>query len=159
MNEGRTRDLMLVTLCCALLILLPLPATAAQGDIIQGTKDTVEEGAEDVKKGGEYVVDKTKEGAKAVGKGAEKVGEETKDLVTDDDDTDIERTKPGERTSETPGITSEERERRSMSSGTGRTDNDGLPATAGELPLLVLAGGLALAGARALKLIRQSKLD
>ena len=164
MTEGR--KMMLVTLCCALLLVLPLPATA-QDDLIRGTKDVVKEGAQGVKKGGEYVIDKTKEGGKAVGKGAEEVGEETKDLFTDDDDdTEIERMKPSQRevttpgtTSETPGATSEERDRRSMSSGASRTEEDGLPATAGELPLLVLAGGLAIAGARALKLARQSKTD
>jgi hypothetical protein len=167
----RVQKVLLALACCFVLVLLPVSTALAQEGLLKGAQKGIEKGAEGVKKGAETAVEKTKEGAKAVGR-------EAKDLVTDDDpDTDkdettTERMKPGQTQSGTPvqgttgattkrspsGTTSEGT-RSTGATGTTETTETGernLPGTAGELPLLALAGALALLGARALKVGRRT---
>jgi hypothetical protein len=150
---------LLAIACCFVLVLLPVSTAAAQ-DVLKGAKEGIEKGAQGVKKGGEVVVDKTEDVGEAVGKGA-------KDLVTDDDDDNInqddtttDRMKPTETQSGTTsqGTTSSEAtSETSTSAGQSESVEGDLPATAGEMPLLALFGAIALATAAALKMVRRQK--
>jgi hypothetical protein len=131
----------------------------------EGTKEGIQKGAEGAK-----------EGAEAVGEGA-------KDLVTDDDpDTDkdetiTDRTKPAETqpgkmsdteaqsgTSSTGAATSgrsssDSSTTETESSASSSTEERELPRTAGELPLLAIAGVMALISAGTLRVLRRVPKD
>jgi len=123
-----TLRVLFAVICCFALVMVPL-LVSAQG-IIRETEHGIQKGAEGVQKGVEGAVEKGKQGAEAVGKGTKKAitGEENKPSDN--------RMKPQENPTETQ-----------------RGEN--LPKTAGELPLLALAGCLALAAAAASKAFRR----
>lgn len=127
--------------CCLVLLLVPLTAKAQLGGVVQGTKHGVQKGAQGVQKGVETGAEKTKEGAEAVGQAGKKAitGEENKPSEN--------RMKPGE-TQPTKGPTETEG---------GETGQKRMPKTAGELPLLALAGWSALSAVAALRIIRRKK--
>lgn len=123
-----------VGLCCLLLILLPMPASAQLGGAI---KHGVQKGAHAVQKGAETTVDKTKEGAEAVGKGTKKL------FTGDDDESTSDRDKNSETTTASPQGTTN---KSAVAQGHGSAKYR-LPRTAGELPLLALIGIISLAAA------------
>ena len=153
-----THKVLLAIACCfALVCVVPLSA-GAQGGIIK-------KGAQGVKKGVETGVDKTKEGA-------EYVGRETKELFTGEDkDKDTHRMKSSEsqstttqhpnrtettttspKTTRSTGTTS-----KSTTAGSTNIGHTRLPATAGEFPLLALAGALALMASGTPRLLRRRR--
>ena len=147
------QSLLLAVVCCFALILAPLPA-GAQGGIIK-------KGVEGVQKGVDYGVDKTKEGIHKTKEGAEKAGHEVKKAVTGEETTTREKGKyTTEPTQTTPSqATGERRTGRTTTATTrterGETGRRRLPKTAGELPLIALLGGLALAASGILRLSRR----
>ena len=158
MVDRLTKKVLLAVACCFALVLIPLSTASAQ-NVYDQTKEGVQKGAEGVQKGAETVGEKTKEGAEAVGEG-------TKDLVTDDDqDTNKDEittdrmkpseTKPSEAQSGKSSTTTRT-ESETTTKTEGEREKEGLPATAGELPLLALVGALALIGSGALKMIRKA---
>ncbi len=125
-----TQKVLLAVACCFALILVPLSVGAqTPGGVIQ-------KGAEGVKKGVETGAEKTKEGAEAVGEGVKKT-------ITGDEANRQKST--GTESNAEPSQTTTETQKRGKH----------LPGTAGELPLLALAGGLSLAASGVLKLIRR----
>jgi hypothetical protein len=153
-----TQRFLLAVVCCSVLVLLPFSSAWAQNDLLEGTKEGIQKGAEGAKKGAETVGEKTKEGAEAVGEGA-------KDLFTDDDqDTDkdettTDRMKPGETK---PGTTKSDTEAQSgqtESSASSSAEERELPRTAGELPLLAIVGAMALISAGTLRVVRKAPKD
>jgi len=156
----RLKTKALIAVACSLLLALTVSTVWAQEKVLEGAKkgaETVVDKTEDVgeavgkgvKKGAETAIDKTEDVGEAVGKGV-------KDVFTDDDPDsdndegiaqdaqDAQATEPQQQTK--PGA---------MSSATeSDTDNRELPATAGEQPLILLIGALALACAAALKVFR-----
>ena len=125
----------LAVACCFVLILVPMLASG------QGV---IQKGVQGVQKGVETGVEKTKEGAEA-----------TKNAITgEDQNTEQNRMKPQESTTETQpsekgNMTSEQK--------TTETGQKNMPRTAGELPLLALAGCLALTAAGLSRVIRRQK--
>ena len=117
----------LAVACCFVLILVPVLANAQVGGVIQ-------KGAQGVQKGVETGVEKTKEGAQA-----------TKDAITGEDQNQ-NRMKPEE--SQTKPSTEQK---------SNETEQKNMPRTAGELPLLALAGCLALTAAGLSRVIRRQK--
>jgi uncharacterized surface anchored protein len=160
----QTQKFLLALACClALVIVVPL-SVSAQDNIL-------EKGAHGVKKGVETGAEKTKEGAHAVGKGVKNTfGNKDSQMTTESQSTTESRQKPSEpATSESntqPGTrsgesTTQSQTTQSKSQSSTRTEGTGksgeqLPATAGELPLLLLAGGLALAASGTLRLARRT---
>ena len=144
----RTQKVLLAFACCLALVIVPI-SLSAQGGIIK-------KGAQGVQKGAE----KTKEGV-------EKAGKETKEVVTGKDedndsntqDTNINRQKSTETSPSTQSqSTTTTTESQSTSKESRRTEqgrSKRLPSTAGELPLLVLLGGLALAATGTMKAVRR----
>ena len=169
----------LIALACSLLFALTVSPAFAQERILEGAKkgaETAVDKTEDVgeavgkgvKKGAEEAIDKTEDVGQEVGDKAEDVGEAVgkgvKDVFTDDDpdsdnDEGIAEGQEAERQdAERQAVEPQEQNRsRTMSSATeSSTEEDReLPATAGEQPLILLIGTLALAGAAALKVIRR----
>jgi hypothetical protein len=153
-----THKVLLAIACCfALVCVVPL-AAGAQGGIIK-------KGAQGVKKGVETGVEKTKEGA-------ETVGRETKELFTGEDtDKDTHRMKSSESqstTTEQPSRTetttksgtttpSTETTGTATTAGSKAIGHKRLPRTAGEFPLLALAGALALAASGTHRLLRRPR--
>jgi len=140
--ERLTRKLALAIASCLILILLPLSG---------GAQNVLKKGAHAVQKGVETGVEKTKEGA-------ETVGRETKKAITGEDESE-RRMKSTEAPSSTTTTAPAPRTTRRTTSGStatrsSETRNRRLPGTAGELSLLLLAGGFALAGFGASKLAR-----
>jgi hypothetical protein len=142
MNDTKLRLSALAIACCLVLVLAPMLASAQipGSGIVQGAKHGVQKGAEEVQKGVETGAEKTKEGAEAVGQG-------TKKAITGEDTNNENRMKPGESqrnttTSETEG---------------SQTGQKHMPKTAGELPLLALAGALALSVAGVSQAIRRKR--
>jgi hypothetical protein len=149
----------LIGLACSLLLVLTVSTAWAQERVLEGAKKGVEtavDKTEDVgeavgkgvKKGAEEAIDKTEDVGEAVGKGV-------KDVFTDDDPdsdndegiaADAQATEPQQQSS--PGV-------RSSAATESDTENRELPATAGEQPLILLIGMLALATAVALKVFRR----
>ena len=115
--------------CCFVLILVPVLANAQVGGAIQ-------KGVQGAEKGVETGVEKTKEGAQA-----------TKDAITGEDQNQ-NRMKPEE--SQTKPSTEQK-------SNESETEKKNMPRTAGELPLLALAGCLALTAAGLSRVIRRQK--
>ena len=125
----------LAVACCFVLILVPVLANAQVGGAIQ-------KGVQGVEKGVDTGVEKTKEGAQA-----------TKDAITGQDQNqnqnqDQNRMKPEE--SQTNPSTEQK-------SNESETEKKNMPRTAGELPLLALAGCLALTAAGLSRVIRRQK--
>ncbi len=156
-----TKTLLALVFC--LLLVLPVSTVWAQESIKKGaetaidkTEDVGEAVGKGVKKGAETAIDKTEDVGEAVGKGV-------KDLFTDDDpDSDNdEATAEGMKSTEPqrskPGTTYSDTESSTMTSQDSETETASreLPATAGEQPLLVLIGALALVSAAALKRVRR----
>jgi hypothetical protein len=148
--------ILLAALCCfALVLMIPVPSSAQLGGVAKGVQHGVQQGAE-----------KTKEGAEAV-------GHETKKVITGEDNSQTEQTttqqneqntttqqqpttdqnttrmKPSETTPETGSTETEQK--------TERTGQKQMPRTAGELPLLALAGSLSLAFAGVTSLKARSR--
>jgi hypothetical protein len=149
MIERNLKLKLLFSVCSLALVLIPLSALA-QDSIWHDTKQGVQKGAEGVQKG------------------AESVGHETKKVITGQDDQtktqdqtttqeqqNNARMKGGTQT-ETSTTTTEKSER-GQTKQTEQKEGKPLPRTAGELPLLALAGCLALAGAGAFRLIRRTE--
>ena len=123
------------------LLLVPI-SLGAQG-ILHGAKKGIQQGAGAVQQGVEGAANKTKEGAQAVGRGTKKV------ITGEDDNQDKARMKSSESQSQTESTQTESTQTQSKETG-----KRNLPKTAGELPLLGLAGCLALAGAATTKFCR-----
>ena len=142
-----TPRILIAAACSLVLVLVPLSVGA------QTPGGIIKKGAQGVQKGVETGAEKTKEGAEAVGKGVKKgvTGEDTK---TNDGRTKGTETSPG-----TAPLQSTTGETSTGATATERTDrgHKHLPATAGELPLLALAGVLALATAGALRVVRRAR--
>ncbi len=138
---------LLLAACCFTLVLIPMSAGAQAGGIVQGTKKGVQKGAETVEKGAEGAAQKTKEGAEAVGQGVKKT-------VTGEDENSSQNrmktteTQPGTETQPSTG-SKETKPGETTETKPGEEGKKNLPKTAGELPLLALAGCLALACAGA----------
>jgi hypothetical protein len=141
---------LLAALCCfALVLVVPVPSSAQLGGVVQGTKHGIEKG-----------VDKTKEGAEAVGHG-------TKKLFTDDSSQDKDqkqyqkqtntRMKPAQTQPSTSSTETQTQRNRTTTMGSGQKQSKRMPRTAGELPLLALAGCLSLAIAGAYRLADRSR--
>jgi len=124
----------LAVACCFVLILVPVLANAQLGGVIQ-------KGAEGVQKGVETGVEKTKEGAEA-----------TKNAITGEDQNQ-NRMKPQE-SQQNPSATESQPSESGQKTETGQKN---MPRTAGELPLLALAGCLALSAAGLSRVIRRQK--
>ena len=138
MIDGNVKlRLLIAAVCCFVLVLLPM-SSSAQG-IVKGTKHGIQKGAGAVEKGAEGAAEKTKEGAQAVGHGAKKA------VTGDKNNSSDSRMKSSE----------PQRDTSSTENKPGETGQKRLPKTAGELPLLALAGFLALAGAVSSKLARR----
>src|SRR5689334_3549339 len=114
--------------CCLLLILVPLTAKAQLGGAAQGAKQGIQKGAQEVQKGVETGAEKTKEGAEAVGQAGKKA------ITGEENNPTQERMKPGE-TQTTPSSTTSSAKTEGTEKGQKK-----MPKTAGELPLLALAG-------------------
>jgi hypothetical protein len=141
------------TACCAVLALSPLSARAQLGGIEHGIK----KGAQGVQQGVETGAEKTKEGVEA-----------GKNAITGEENTPSEnRMKPGQTQ---PGTTYQQTQPGTTKQGTtstestttttestqsGQTGQRRMPKTAGELPLLALAGWSALSAAGALRIMRK----
>jgi hypothetical protein len=130
------------------------PQAHAQG-VLNKAKEGVQKGAEGVKKGAETVGEKTKEGVETTGREVKKVftgddtdrekGTQTQEPATMPSTTTPTTTAPS---TTTPTTTMPSTKTHSRYTGTHtKTTRKELPRTAGELSLLALAGGLALAGA------------
>lgn len=135
-------------ICCLALLALPMATYAGtQGGVLDKTQQGIEKGAKGVEKGAEKVYEGTKEGVEAVGKGAKKV------VTGEESSSDSKRMKPSETQSTTTTKTTEESKSTTHpgSSETAKPMDKTLPATAGEFPLLILAGASALAAAGALR--------
>ena len=139
-----TQKVLLAVACCLALILVPLSVGA------QTPGGVIKKGAEGVKKGAETGAEKTKEGAEAVGKGVKKTipGQDTNDNRHKSTDT--------ESNAEPSQATSGESTSESTDTQQAQKGSKQLPGTAGELPLLALAGGLGLAASTILKLIHRA---
>jgi hypothetical protein len=140
---------------CLVLVLAPLSARAQLGGVVEGTKHGVEKGAHGVKKGVETGAEKTKEGVVA-----------GKNTITGKDNTPSEnrmkpsQTQPGTTYQTQPGTTSTETTTRSTQSENTQSESRQqrqMPKTAGELPLLALAGWSALSAAGVLRITRRKK--
>jgi LPXTG-motif cell wall-anchored protein len=125
------------------MLLIPISSGAQTGGILGGAKKGVQQGADTVQKGVEKGAHETKEGAEAVGRG-------TKKAITGEDNNPDQSRMKSESQSQTESTQTEST--RTQSKATGKRN---LPKTAGELPLLALAGCLALAGAAASGLRRR----
>jgi len=159
----RLKTKALIAVACSLLLALTVSTAWAQEKVLEGAKkgaETVIDKTEDVgeavgkgvKKGAETAIDKTEDVGEAVGKGV-------KDVFTDDDPDsdndegiaqdaqDAQATEPQQQQQSKPGAMP-------SAATESDTDNRELPATAGEQPLILLIGALALAGAAALKVFR-----
>ncbi len=148
-NGNLKLKMLLAALCCfALVLVVPVPSSAQLGGVVQGTKHGIEKG-----------VDKTKEGAEAVGQG-------TKKLFTDDDDSQDKdqqrdqnqtntRMKPAQTQPSTSSTETETQQNSTTTMEKGQSKR--MPRTAGELPLLALAGCLSLAIAGAYRLADRSR--
>jgi hypothetical protein len=160
-GTGLTQRVFLVLVCCLAIIFLPLSA---------GAQGIIKKGAEGVQKGVETGAEKTKEGAEAVGHGAKKAitGEDTSTSRMKSTETN-QSTEPSQTT--TPSGT-DTRSRSTTSSQSTTTESSStsrntaqragtkkLPRTAGELPLLALAGVLSLAAAGTSRLLRRVRAD
>jgi len=136
------------------MLLIPISSGAQDGGILGGAKRGVQQGAGTVQKGVEEGANKTKEGA-------ESVGHETKKVITgEDNNQDTSRMKGTESQPQTESTQTEPTQTRSRQTESTQTQSKetgkkNLPKTAGELPLLALAGCLALAGAAASGLRRR----
>ena len=134
-----TQKVLLAFACCLALVLVPV-SLSAQGGIIKKGVQGVQKGAEETKEG------------------VQKAGRETKKAITGED-TDTTRQKSTESSSSTQSqstTTTTESQSTSKESGrTGQGRSKRLPSTAGELPLLALLGGLALAASGTMKTVRR----
>jgi LPXTG-motif cell wall-anchored protein len=131
------------------MLLIPISSGAQDGGILGGAKRGVQQGAGTVQKGVE-------EGAKKTKEGAESVGHETKKVITgEDDNQDTSHMKGTESQPQTESTQTRSRRTESTQNQSEETGKKNLPKTAGELPLLGLAGCLALAGAAASGLRRR----
>jgi hypothetical protein len=147
-NGNLKLKMLLAALCCfALVLMIPVPSSAQLGGAVKDVGHGIQKGAE-----------KTKEGAEDVGQGAKRVitgddNDQNKDQNTttteQQNTTTGQRMKPSETTPET-GSTETEQNKTTQTEGTGKKH---MPKTAGELPLLALAGSLSLlfAGVTSLK--------
>jgi hypothetical protein len=124
--------------CCLVLLLVPLTAKAQVGSTV---KQGIQKGGQEVQKGVETGAEKTKEGVEAVGEAGKKA------ITGEENNPSEQRMKPGE-TQATTGSTETE--------GTEKGKKK-MPKTAGELPLLALAGWSALSAAGALRILRRKK--
>ena len=146
-----TQKFLLALACClALVAFVPLSV---------GAQNVIEKGAQGVKKGVETGAEKTKEGAEAVGKGVKDTfssDESRQKNETQTQTTTEPRQKPSTSESKTKSTTSEQKTKSTTSTEGKEKGGKEMPATAGELPLLLLAGGMALAAAGTLKLARRT---
>jgi hypothetical protein len=148
-----TQKFLLALACLALVAFVPLSV---------GAQNVIEKGAQGVKKGVETGAEKTKEGAEAVGKGVKDTfsSDESRQKTETQTQTPTEpRQKPAAPTtseSKTKSTTSEQKTEATKSTAGTEKGGKQMPATAGELPLLLLAGGMALAAAGTLKLARRT---
>jgi chromatin remodeling complex protein RSC6 len=152
--------ILLAALCCfALVLMIPVPSSAQLGGAVKDVGHGIQKGAE-----------KTKEGAEDVGHGAKRVitGDDNdqnkqqttttqQNTTTEQQNTTADQNKTtGQNTtrmkpSETPESSSTEQSTTTQT--TEKTGRKHMPKTAGELPLLALAGciSLAFAGVTSLK--------
>jgi hypothetical protein len=149
-NGNLKVKMLLAALCCFVLVLvIPVPSSAQLGGVVQGTKHGIQKG-----------VDKTKEGAEAVGRGTKEVitGEDqNKDQEQNQDQNQNKaRMKPGE-TQPATSSTETETQKSTTTTETEQKEPKRMPKTAGELPLLALAGCLSLAVAGAYRLADRSR--
>jgi hypothetical protein len=149
-NGNLKLKILLAGLCCfALVLMIPVPSSAQLGGAVKDVQHGVQKGAE-----------KTKEGAEAV-------GHETKKVITGEDNSQTEQTTTQQNTTTQqkpttnqdttrmkPSETTPETEQKSTTqTESEKTGQKHMPKTAGELPLLALAGciSLAFAGVTSLK--------
>jgi thiol:disulfide interchange protein len=146
-----TQKFLLALACLALVAVVPVSINA---------QNVIEKGAQGVKKGVETGAEKTKEGAEAVGKGVKDTfsSDESRQKTETQTQTPTEpRQKPAApTTSESKSTTSKQKTEATKSTAGTEKGGKQMPATAGELPLLLFAGGLALAAAGTLKLARRT---
>jgi hypothetical protein len=129
--------MLLAALCCFVLVLVvPVPSSAQLGGVVQGTKHGIEKG-----------VDKTKEGAESVGHGTKKLftGDSSQDKDQNQYQNQNTRMKPVQRQPATTSTQTETQQNNTTTTESGQTQGKRMPRTAGELPLLALAGCLSLA--------------
>ena len=156
-NGNLKLKMLLAALCCfGLVLMIPVPSSAQLGGVARGVQHGVQKGYE-----------KTKEGAEDVGQGTKRVitGEDNDQnkeqstttqqntTTTTDQNPSNQKTtrmKPGETTPQT-GTTQTEQSTTTQTEA-GKTGQKHMPRTAGELPLLALAGCLSLAIAGATRL-------
>ena len=157
MSTTRLTKILLALACCLAIVLIPVAASAQEGVINKGAEG-VKKGAEGVKKGAETAGEATKEGAESVGHGVKKA------VTGEDKDTSRMKgseTTPSTEPSQTTTPSSEAKKSTTRTESTTTTEKKEseesrkLPGTAGELPLLALAGALALAAAGAVRVIRR----
>lgn len=146
MIDSRLKLYGLAVLCCFVLLLVPVLASAQLGGVVNGAKQGVEKGAQGVQQGAEEGYNKTKEGAQA-----------TKNAITgEDNNTNNENhMKPGQTQENESQTTETQSNTSSPETKTGQTSEKHMPRTAGELPLLALAGCLAFAAAGASRAFRR----
>jgi hypothetical protein len=148
-NGNLKLRILLAALCCfALVLVVPVPSSAQLGGVVQGTKHGIEKG-----------VDKTKEGAEAVGQGTKKLftdddNSQDKDQQRDQNQTNT-RMKPAQTQPSTSSTETETQQNSTTTMEKGQSKR--MPRTAGELPLLALAGCLSLAIAGAYRLADRSR--
>jgi len=148
----QTAKFLLALACCfALVAVVPVSASA---------QNIIKKGAQGVQKGVETGAEKTKEGAETVGKGVKDTfsSDDNKSQTTTETQSTTEpRQKPSQPTTgeSTQSTTSESKTKSTTMTEKGKK-GEHLPATAGELPLLALIGGAALAASGTLKLLRRT---
>ena len=152
-NGNLKLKMLLAALCCfALVLMIPVPSSAQLGGVVKGVEHGVQKGAE-----------KTKEGAEAVGQGTKKVitgkdnSQNKEQTTTTEQQQNTTRMKPGTTRSETGSTETETEQKSTTQTETERTGKKNMPKTAGELPLLALAGCLSLAIAGASRLSIRSR--
>jgi hypothetical protein len=153
MIERNLKLKLLFAVCSLALVLIPLSGYAQDG-IWSGAKHGVEKGAQGVQKGAESVGHETK---KVITGQDDQTKTQSQDQTTTQEQQNNARMKGGTQggtQTETSTSTTEKSER-GQTKQTGEKEGKPLPRTAGELPLLALAGCLALAGAGAFRLIRR----
>jgi len=153
MLEKKLTVIVVAFACCFALLVVPALASAQIGGVVNGAKHGIQKGATEAQKGVEGAVDKTKEGAEAVGRGTKKA------ITGEDDNSGDNRMKPQESNPQSDNRMKSGQSQADQSStqteSTGETQQKNLPKTAGELPLLALAGYLSLLGAGVSRLVRR----
>lgn len=151
MTRTRIKLTALALVSCFAVLLLPILASAQLGGVVKGTKEGVQKGTQEIQKGAEGAVDKTREGAEAVGQGTKKV------ITGEDSSTSEQRMKPQESQSSTSTSSTTTETESSRTGESTKTGQKQMPRTAGELPLLALAGCFSLSAAGVTLAVRRKR--